>query len=301
MVCHACNKSSQLLDFPGDSLSNATATGNLQLAFLGSTFGLKIQNAEGIQLTGFITIEDNKGKVIRDRIRLDFEYHSDKYYSNTIELATGIYSLTEFIVIDPNGDLSYIIPKKTSEYAKKVKNPLPIFGLQVEEHQTLIIIPEVLDTRTNEVTYQNPTPNSPATENETARPSSNIIEPPPTSNIIPTSNSIPTTNPISLTEYGYETLQFNIIKLMTISIIAMDQVTPVTASITIQHDTKILYTGTLKAKTNVIEMIRLTDDQIYTVKIEKPGYALIEKSYLVQNLLRFHDKEPLMIPMLKSQ
>ncbi len=90
-----------------------------------------------------VSIEDMEGKpVVTDSLIPLYKFGTG-YMSENIELMTGQYKLTKFLVINPAGEVIFAAPVEGSPLAYLVKDPLPII-FRINTEQTTKVLPEVL-------------------------------------------------------------------------------------------------------------------------------------------------------------
>jgi hypothetical protein len=116
--------------------------GSLEFAFLGeeSLSGGRHKNEISSIL---VSIRDAGGNFIHERKKVTLYKFGDSFLSEPLALTTGSFSLTEFIVLDPNGNALYATPIQGSPLAYLVEQPLPIpFNISID--QTTKVTPEVI-------------------------------------------------------------------------------------------------------------------------------------------------------------
>ncbi|GAB5522480.1 MAG: hypothetical protein Roseis2KO_03520 [Roseivirga sp.] len=92
-----------------------------------------------------ITIEDDQGNVIYDQEQIELFNFSGTLAGEPLSLNPGNYQLTEFLVLNDQGEVIYATPMEGSEYAHLVNDPLPIDFI-ITTDQTTQVVPEVIDT-----------------------------------------------------------------------------------------------------------------------------------------------------------
>jgi hypothetical protein len=90
-----------------------------------------------------VTIHDESGNPVLNGERYDLVKIGEEYYSKSILLPTGNYTLEEFMVIDSADQAVYISPKNGSKLADFVEHPLPR-SFQVEEDQDKELMVQVV-------------------------------------------------------------------------------------------------------------------------------------------------------------
>ena len=90
-----------------------------------------------------VSADDKEGNsVISDSLIAVYRFGAS-FISEDIELETGEYKLTKFMVINPSGAVIYAAPISGSPLAYLIKRPLPVF-FQIIDEQTTTVVPEVL-------------------------------------------------------------------------------------------------------------------------------------------------------------
>jgi hypothetical protein len=90
-----------------------------------------------------VSIEDLAGKAVITDSLIPVYAFGTGFTSEDVELQTGDYNLTKFLVINPSGAVMYAAPLEGSPLAYLVNDPLPIsFTIHVD--QVTNIVPEVL-------------------------------------------------------------------------------------------------------------------------------------------------------------
>lgn len=94
-----------------------------------------------------ITIEDENGVLVYNQEALPLYNMNGSFITQSLPLTVGSYLLTEFIVVDTDGNAIFIAPKSGSEMDYLVSYPLPnLFA--IEKDQVTKLTPEVLSTST---------------------------------------------------------------------------------------------------------------------------------------------------------
>jgi hypothetical protein len=90
-----------------------------------------------------VSIEDMEGNsVISDSLIPVYAFGTG-FTSENVELQTGDYNLTKFLVINPSGTVVYAAPIEGSPLAYLVNNPLPL-NFSIRADQVTTVAPEVL-------------------------------------------------------------------------------------------------------------------------------------------------------------
>lgn len=90
-----------------------------------------------------VSVEDMEGNTVMNDSLIPLYIFGSGFISDNIELMSGEYKLTKFLVIDPSGAVIYAAPVEGSPLAYLVKRPLPL-AFRINAGQTTKIIPEVL-------------------------------------------------------------------------------------------------------------------------------------------------------------
>jgi hypothetical protein len=93
--------------------------------------------------SAIVTIANNQGTLIYEQEEIELTNFNGSFISNKLLLEVGDYTLTEFLILDNNGNVAYASPKEDSELASLVNDPLAI-NFSVEINQTTTVTPEVL-------------------------------------------------------------------------------------------------------------------------------------------------------------
>lgn len=87
-----------------------------------------------------------------DGSQTDFTYKeisiykmNEEYFTQKIALTTGFYKLTEFFLLDENGNTVYACPKEGSSQAQNVNQPLSI-SFDIEKDKSVSVTVEVIST-----------------------------------------------------------------------------------------------------------------------------------------------------------
>ena len=90
-----------------------------------------------------VSIEDMEGNVVMSDSLIPLYVFGSGFMSEKIELISGEYKLTKFLVINPSGEVIYAAPVDGSPLAYLVKKPLPLI-FNIYPDQVTRIVPEVL-------------------------------------------------------------------------------------------------------------------------------------------------------------
>jgi len=97
-----------------------------------------------IPAAALVVIEDLNGNAIVPQKKLPLYNFGEGYLSESIEINTGEYYLTQFFILDDNDSILYATPKEGSELAQFVDDPLPIL-FSVKENESTLVTPQVLE------------------------------------------------------------------------------------------------------------------------------------------------------------
>lgn len=114
----------------GEVQSSLKSTGNLTASYV------------------VVTIEDNKGKIVKNSEKLELYKMNGSYITQPISLISGSYKLTKFLVLDSGNNVIYASPAKGSAQAYLVKQSLPL-AFDAQKDGVTKLIPEVLTTKEN--------------------------------------------------------------------------------------------------------------------------------------------------------
>jgi len=90
-----------------------------------------------------ISIEDMQGTIIMSDSLIPLYIFGTGFVSESIELKTGQFNLTKFLVINSAGEVVFAAPLKGSELAYLVNDPLPVM-FEINAERVTKVIPEVL-------------------------------------------------------------------------------------------------------------------------------------------------------------
>lgn len=124
-------------------------TGEVQFSFM-TTQDIKksVEVLKDAEITSvshvLISIEDNTGNQLYSMEKLELYNFDGVYISEPISLATGDYTLVEFLLLDDEDNVVYATPVSSSSLAYLVTQPLPI-SFTIEHDNVTNLKPEVLD------------------------------------------------------------------------------------------------------------------------------------------------------------
>jgi len=90
-----------------------------------------------------VSIEDMEGNPVVTDTLIPLYIFGPGFLSENIELQTGQYKLTKFLVINPGGEVAFAAPLEGSPLAYLVNDPLPLL-FTIRPEQVTRVLPEVL-------------------------------------------------------------------------------------------------------------------------------------------------------------
>lgn len=90
-----------------------------------------------------VSISSTSGRPVFENQEIELLVFGEGFLSDEIELESGTYLLTRFLVVDPSGSVIYATPKEGSPKAQLVNHPLP-FEFTVRPDMLTTLRPEVL-------------------------------------------------------------------------------------------------------------------------------------------------------------
>src|SRR5664279_3231491 len=97
----------------------------------------------GLSYQVMVSVEDMAGNsVFNDKLISAYQFGTS-FISEKIEIKTGEYKLSKFIIINPDGVVIYASPKSGSPLAYLCTHPLP-FNFKILADQVTTVAPEVL-------------------------------------------------------------------------------------------------------------------------------------------------------------
>ena len=191
-----------------------------------------------------VSIEDSEGGVVYDMKNILLYKMGEGFISETLALEVGEYRLTEFLVLDDQGQVIFATPIEGSEKAYLVDDPLPI-EFSVCKDEVTKVTPEVLDTE----------------------------------------GAIPE-------DFGYSGFSFEVVEtfvfLVSVFVATETGMELTESQLSVTSGVEVLYSGSLGAETNVIEV---RDGYVmYNLKVEKDGYESYEQSFSNEELRGYFEK-----------
>lgn len=110
----------------------------------GISESLKGSSEEGIPSYHImISVEDTEGNAVLTDFLIPVYAFGTGFTSENVELKTGEYNLTKFLVLNPSGEVIFATPVEGAPLAYLVNDPLPIF-FKILADQVTRVTPEVL-------------------------------------------------------------------------------------------------------------------------------------------------------------
>lgn len=132
----------------GDDLHPGKIQFAVNLNSSGGSAGNKIASDLPAGASIIVSIETSSGDDVLTFEKVTLLKVGDQFISEPVGLHPGNYNLTEFFVISENNEVLFATPKKGSDLAYLVEDPLPI-SFTVENNQTENLNMEVVDARDN--------------------------------------------------------------------------------------------------------------------------------------------------------
>lgn len=127
-----------------DKQNNEPEQVNTQVQFSFIEKSLKTTNENSLS-TVVISIEDLEGNIIKNSESINLFDMNGHYISEPIDLLTGDYTLTQYLILNDANEVVYASPLTDSPKAYLVDQPLPI-GFTAVKDEVVTISPEVLST-----------------------------------------------------------------------------------------------------------------------------------------------------------
>lgn len=93
--------------------------------FDGANLGAKAALPTGLKAL-LVSLKNAEGETVLDRETLDLVPFGSSYMSVSLDLPTGDYAITEFLILDQEDEVKFATPVEGSELAVLVENPLPV-------------------------------------------------------------------------------------------------------------------------------------------------------------------------------
>jgi hypothetical protein len=90
-----------------------------------------------------LSIKKENGEVVVEKKKLSLFSFGQGYVSENLELPTGSYQLTQFMILSADNSILYATPVEGSALAQFVADPLPI-SFTITENKNNLIVPQVL-------------------------------------------------------------------------------------------------------------------------------------------------------------
>ncbi len=125
-----------------DNVEDSVATSPVEFDFAASSNALKSTDLSDVT-SALVSIVNSDSTIIYDLEEIDLISFNDSYISDQLLLEVGDYQVTEFLILDSNGNVIYASPKEGSDLALLVDNPLSV-DFTVEKNETTTVPLEVL-------------------------------------------------------------------------------------------------------------------------------------------------------------
>jgi len=125
---------------------NLQGDGYMNLSISVGTGEIDLKAAESGDLQPvaiIISIENAAGDLVYNAERLELYAMGDGYYTGSVELKAGAYSVTDFLVINCEDEIIYLTPKIGSEFEHRVGTPLP-YAFTVYDKETTDVTLDVI-------------------------------------------------------------------------------------------------------------------------------------------------------------
>ena len=138
-IINSCEKNSRSIDGTGKAEFSVS---------LPASAGVKSDRSDSVAVSYqvMISVEDMKGNAVFTDKLIPVYVFGEAFVSENIEIKTGEYKLTKFMVIDPAGVVVYASPVTGSPVAYLCNRPLP-FNFIIMANQVTTVLPEVLAVR----------------------------------------------------------------------------------------------------------------------------------------------------------
>ncbi|WP_461642298.1 DNRLRE domain-containing protein [Labilibaculum euxinus] len=109
-----------------------------------SAVGNKLKTTEVTNVkSALVSIADDNGNLVYELEQIELISFNGGFITNKLLLEVGNYTVTEFLLLDTNGNVAYATPKDGSDLANLVNDPLAI-NFSVNLNETTTVTPEVL-------------------------------------------------------------------------------------------------------------------------------------------------------------
>lgn len=125
-----------------ESIEDSIATSPAEFNLAVSTNALKSTELSDVS-SALVSIVSSDSASIYNLEEIELVSFNDSYISSQLLLEVGDYKVTDFLILDSNGNVVYATPKTGSDLALLVENPLSV-DFSVEENQTTTVPLEVL-------------------------------------------------------------------------------------------------------------------------------------------------------------
>jgi len=126
------------------------STGEVQfqpqmIDLVGGNLNARLEAADAATI--LVTIEDDKGVVVKNKVSIKLTNFNGSYISSPLVLKDGIYKLKEFLVLDAASNVLYATPLTGSALASVVTTPLPM-TFTVTKQILSTVMPQVVSALT---------------------------------------------------------------------------------------------------------------------------------------------------------
>ncbi|WP_422361359.1 DNRLRE domain-containing protein [Reichenbachiella sp.] len=126
-----------------DDISEVHGVLDFNISFKNSNNG-KLKLEENVSAV-LISISHQESGLVYEKEKLPVYNFNGEYISNPISLPIGLYTITEFLVLNGNDEIIYATPLEGSELAHLVEHPLPV-GFSISKDETTKTTLEVVST-----------------------------------------------------------------------------------------------------------------------------------------------------------
>jgi len=131
-----------------DTLPEVEQEGTLELGIYTDEIDGQLKSAleDSVDIrTHFVVVSvvNEAGELILDDEQLELYKFGGHWVTRQIKLKEGVYDVTKFFIVDPNGNVLFAAPIEGSPKAYLVNNPLPL-PFEIIKDQKTRVVPEVL-------------------------------------------------------------------------------------------------------------------------------------------------------------
>jgi hypothetical protein len=136
-IIYSCKKNN------GDSTGKGKVEFSIGLPGNAGTKSAAVLDSSTLSYQIMISVEDMAGNAVLTDKLIPLYTFGTGFLSDNVELNTGEFQLTKFMVINPSGEVVYAAPKVGSPLAYLCTHPLP-FNFNILSNQVTKVLPEVL-------------------------------------------------------------------------------------------------------------------------------------------------------------